>query len=67
MKRLIAMLLAAVMVCAMFAGCSDDENTPNVDNGGRPEAVDPGNFKNTDIYPLEGEHSLSMGIALENA
>ena len=67
MKRLLAMLLAAVMVCTMFTGCSDDENTPNVDNGGRPETVDPGNFKNTDIYPLEGEHSLSMGIALENA
>lgn len=67
MKRLIAMLLAAVMVCAMFAGCSDDGNKPNVDNSGRPEVVDPGNFKNTDIYPLEGEHSLSMGIALENA
>ena len=29
--------------------------------------MDPGNFANTDIYPLEGEHSLSMGIALENA
>lgn len=67
MKRLIAILLAAVMVCALFAGCSDDGEAPSVDNGGRPEVVDPGNFKNTDIYPLEGDHSLSMGIALENA
>lgn len=67
MKRLIAILLAAVMVCALFAGCSDDGEAPGVDNSGRPEAVDPGNFKNTDIYPLEGDHSLSMGIALENA
>jgi len=67
MKRLLAMLLAAVMVCALFAGCGDDGNGSGVIEGGRPEVVDPGNFVNTDIYPLEGEHSLSMGIALENA
>ena len=62
------MLLAVVMVCALFAGCSGDGNKPGGDSvGGRPNVVDPGNFVNTDIYPLEGEHSLSMGIALENA
>lgn len=68
MKRVIAMLLAAVMMCAVFTGCGSDEGIG--ENGGqnvRPTVVDPGNFKNTDIYPLEGEHSLSMGIALENA
>ncbi len=67
MKRLFAMLLAAVMVCALFAGCTDDGNGSGVIEGGRPEVVDPGNFVNTDIYPLEENHSLSMGIALENA
>ena len=67
MKRLFAMLLAAVMVCTLFAGCADDGTGSGVIEGGRPEVVDPGNFANTDIYPLEGEHSLSMGIALENA
>ena len=67
MKRIFAMLLAAVMVCALFAGCSDDGNGSGTVEGGRPVAVDPGNFVNTDIYPLEGNHSLSMGIALENA
>lgn len=67
MKRLFAMLLATVMVCTLFAGCADDGTGSGVIEGGRPEVVDPGNFANTDIYPLEGEHSLSMGIALENA
>ena len=67
MKRLFAMLLAVLMVCTVFAGCSDDGSGSNVEGGARPEVVDPGNFVNTDIYPLEGEHSLSMGIALENA
>ena len=67
MKRLFAMLLATAMICTLFAGCSGDDNESNGEVGGRPEVVDPGNFVNTDIYPLEGEHSLSMGIALENA
>lgn len=67
MKKIFAMLLAVVMVCMMFAGCSGEGNVSETVEGGRPAVVDPGNFKNTDIYPLEGEHSLSMGIALENA
>lgn len=67
MKRLLAMLLAVLMVCTVFAGCSEDGGGSNGEVGGRPVVVDPGNFVNTDIYPLEGEHSLTMGIALENA
>ena len=68
MKRIIAMLLAIIMVCAAFAGCSDGgSGSPDDVIQEGPEVVDPGNFVNTDIYPLEGEHALSMGIALENA
>ena len=67
MKRIYALLLAAIMVCTLFAGCSGDGGGAGTVEGGRPEVIDPGNFVNTDIYPLEGEHSLSMGIALENA
>lgn len=66
MKRVLAILLAALMVCTVFAGCSKDGSGANA-VAGRPEVVDPGNFVNTDIYPLEGNHSLTMGIALENA
>ena len=66
MKRVLALLLAAVMVCSVFTGCNPDDGSENVGLQ-RPGVVDPGNFKNTDIYPLEGEHSLTMGIALENA
>lgn len=67
MKRLFAMVLAVVTVCSLFAGCSDNDDNPKGETGGRPTVVDHGNFVNTDIYPLEGEHSLTMGIALENA
>ena len=67
MKRIYALLLAAIMVCTLFAGCSGDGGGAGTVEGGRPEVIDPGNFVNTDIYPLEGEHSLTMGIALENA
>lgn len=67
MKRLFAILLAALMVCSAFAGCSDGGTGSNGAVGERPAVVDPGNFVNTDIYPLEGEHALTMGIALENA
>ena len=66
MKRVLALLLAAVMVCSVFTGCNPGDGSETVGLQ-RPEVVDPGNFKNTDIYPLEGEHSLTMGIALENA
>ena len=67
MKRVVAMLLAVLMVCAAFTACSNDGNGSDVEVNERPQTVDPGNFVNTDIYPLEGEHALSMGIALENA
>lgn len=67
MKRIIALLLAALMVCSVFAGCSGEGSGSNdVVNEG-PKVVDPGNFVNTDIYPLEGEHKLSMGVSLQNA
>lgn len=65
MKRIFAMLLAALMVCALFTGCGGADEGEAA--GGRPTAVDPGDFTNTDIYPLEGKHSLSMGIALRDA
>lgn len=68
MKRILAMLLAVIMVCSVFAGCNSDENPGSSGNqGGNVAVVDPGDFSNTDIYPLEGSHKLSMGIALENA
>lgn len=67
MKRLFALLLAVAMLCTAFAGCSDNGDKPDDVVDGRPVVVDPGDFLNTDIYPLEGEHALSMGIALEGA
>lgn len=67
MKRLIAILLVAVMVSSVcFTGCGKNQNASIV-AGGRPAVVDPGNFVNTDKYPLEGSHSLTMGVALNNA
>lgn len=70
-KRLIAILLAAVMVCALLAGCAQDGDNTEDSHGStvapRPTVGNLEDFRNTDIYPLEGEHTLSMGIALENA
>lgn len=68
-KRFLATLLAFATVGSLLAGCSSDggEEKPGVTTGGRPQAVDPGSFVNTDIYPLEGKPSLTMGVALENA
>ena len=37
MKRLFAMLLAAVMVCTLFAGCAGDGTGSGVIEGGRPK------------------------------
>ena len=79
MKRLFALLLIVVMVCSMFAACGKDPNptdgkdtTPGTTAGGGDTTPDttptqPEEFKNTDKYPLEGEHKLSMAVALEDA
>lgn len=67
MKRLIALLLSVVMVLSFMAACGGSENGgkgPNVDGLTKRDF---NNFKNTDIYPLEGEHKLTMGVSLENA
>ena len=66
MKRVLALLLAAVMICSVFTGCNS-EGSSETAGLQRPQVVDPGNFVNTEKYPLEGEHSLTMAIALENA
>lgn len=75
MKRLFAMLLAAVMLCTLFAGCQNSEPTPSAGNESTEgntgievtTPTQPEEFRNTDKYPLEGEHKLTMGVALENA
>ncbi len=80
MKRLFALLLAVVMVCTIFAGCGPAASTnpgtttgkvPSTTTGKEtttpPTTTQPKEYKNTDKYPLEGEHKLSMGVALENA
>ena len=71
MKRFVAILLAAVMVCTLFAGCAQDGDDTGGSHGGavmtRPTVGNLEDFRNTDIYPLKGEHTLTMGIALENA
>lgn len=67
MKRILAMLLSVVMVCALFTGCGEggsSETQANENN--RPVVVDPGDFANTDIYPLEGKPQLSMGTSLQD-
>ena len=67
MKRVIALLLSFVMICGMLAACGDDTGNGTTNKGSKGEAVDFNNFKNTDIYPLEGEHKLTMGVSMENA
>ncbi len=72
MKKFFALLLAAVMICSMVVGCGEmDSSDIGKDQSGNDQATivipDVGEFKNTDIYPLEGEHTLTMGVALENA
>lgn len=79
MKRLFALLLVAVLAISLFAACGKDpvettpkDTTPGTTAGGDTTTPDttptqPEEFKNTDKYPLEGEHKLTMGIALDNA
>ena len=66
MKRILAMLLSIVMVCALCAGCGEGGSGSGNAAGGRPEVVDPGEFRNTDIYPLEDKPELVMGTSLQN-
>ncbi len=73
MKRLLALLLVIVMTCTIFAACdpADSPDTKPVGttgSGNTPTSPQPPEaFKNTDKYPLEGGHKLTMGVALENA
>ena len=63
MKRLFCLLLAALMVCGMLTACGGG----NGNTGKKPGAVNvtyDENFKNTDIYPLEGNPELVMGTSL---
>lgn len=75
MKKILAFLLAVVMICSLFAGCGDTTNptdpttdtTPtSPDNTDPLETTAPQEVKNTDIYPLEGEHTLTMAVVIEN-
>ena len=65
MKRILAMLLSIVMVCSLFTACGGDGSGNGGSEGGRPTVVDPGNFVNTDTYPLEGNPQLTMGTSLQ--
>ena len=60
MKRLLALLLTLVMVCGMFVGCVETDDGPG--NYTKPTAPVVEDFKNTDKYPLEGTHKLTMAI-----
>lgn len=65
MKRLIALLLSFVMMIGLLSACGGGGGGSV--SGDLGEAVDPNNFVNTDRYPLEGDHKLTMGVALNNA
>lgn len=70
MKRLFALLLSFVMIFGMLAACGGDTDPTdgkNPSGNPGPSVAGPGEFKNTDRYPLEGEHKLTMGVALDNA
>lgn len=67
MKKLFALLLAIAIVCGMLTACGDSSDTGNNKPGKTDKVTYDENYKNTDIYPLEGEHKLTMGVALENA
>lgn len=65
MKRILAMLLSVVMVCALFTGCGNGGSGSSSATGGRPKVEDPGDFVNTDTYPLKGNPKLTMGTSLQ--
>ena len=75
MKKILSLLLAIVMICSLFAGCGGPDNnedpTPTNppasggDNTQTPTDA-PKEVKNVDIYPLEGEHNLTMAVVIEN-
>lgn len=65
MKRLVALLLAIVMVLSL-AACGGGDSGKTKKPGGSNISYDE-NFKNVDIYPLEGEHKLTMGVSMEKA
>ena len=65
MKRFCALLLALVMIFSLTA-CGGNGNGSTNKPGGSKVTYDE-NFRNTDIYPLEGEHKLTMGVSLNNA
>ena len=69
MKRLFALLLIFVMVCGMFAACGDvsDSTVPTGGANSNTVPTQPAEFKNTDKYPLKGDHVLTMGVSLDNA
>ena len=75
MKKIIALLLAFVMICSLFAGCGhktpNEETTPSnppvAGEDDPPVSTDaPKDVKNVDIYPLEGEHTLTTAVIIEN-
>ena len=77
MKKTIAMLLAMIMLLSL-AACGTDTPETTAPKETKPISGDPGTVettpvappevKNTDIYPLEGEHKLTVGIqsSIEN-
>ena len=66
MKRILAMLLSIVMVCSLFTACGEGGSGSGSSAAGRPAVKDPGEFVNTDIYPLEGNPKLVMGTSLQS-
>lgn len=67
MKKIVSIFLTLALALVMLGGCVGDTPQKSGAQNKLPTVIDPGEFLNTDIYPLEGNHSLSMGIALQNA